>query len=542
MSSLFGNTNTQSSGGGLFGGTTQSSNPGGGLFGNTNTQNANQGGGLFGGGANTQNTGTSLFGNNAAANQTQGGGLFGSTNNAQQQPANGLFSRINTSQPQQQQSGTGLFGATTTQPAQPGTSLFGGTTTQPQQQQTGTGLFGATTTQPAQPATGLFGATIAQQQQAGTGLFGATNTQSQQQQPGTGLFGAQQPQSQTSNLFPAQQQAMPNPNGSLFPQTTPYRTPAAQTFSNPQQTHLSSLLQSGLGNNPSAFGSIGLASQADMARSRLATTGYYATPANEKTVLEQIQTLVRKWDPQSQDTLMQKYLYNAVNGTMAPFFYRNPEENEKDWEEALSKKPAPVHSKDGETAFVPILVRGFHALSERVKVQERTLNALRLRLHEMNDSLSTIMATHQQSLTVRLENARRQHTALEQRAMRVAVKAQVLKNRGYPLDRAEEVLRQTLMKLEGQVSDPRYAAREEEVWARMVALRDRARWLEEEGRRIADQNLPTGAGEGGQSEIGEEVIQKTRKILADYDGQIRHLGKELEEIRKEFQAWEEERR
>jgi len=38
--------------------------------------------------------------------------------------------------------------------------------------------------------------------------------------------------------------------------------------------------------------------------------------------------------------------------------------------------------------------------------------------------------------------------------------------------------------LAGRVADPAFGAREEELWARMVALRERARWLGEEGKRV----------------------------------------------------------
>ncbi len=497
------------------------------LFGapQNSNQNQSQGTGLFGASTNqTQTGGTGLFGSSNTQNQTQGTGLFRSNSNTQNQTqGTGLFGG-STNQPQQQQQNTGLFGSSTTQ-------------NQPQQQQ-GTGLFGSA--QP-QPNTGLFGASTAQpqQQQQTTGLFGASATQNQPQQQ-------QQSNAFSNSLFAnsTNQQPNPNPNASLFPTSQPQRTAAERTFPHPQQTHLSSLLQSGLGGNPSAFGTLGTTSQTDLARSRLAAAGITAIP-NEKSVIEQVQTLVRKWDPNSQDTLIQKYLYNAVNAAYAPFYYRNAEESEREWEEALSKKPAPVENKDGDNvAFVPVLVRGFKALGERVEYQARTVNEMRARLHEMNNSLNAIMATHQQSITVRLENARRQHAALSQRCLRLAVKAQVLRNRGYPLDVAEESLRKSLQGLEAKVFDPQYSAREEEVWARMVALRDRARWLEEEGKRIAaQQNASGGQGGGGKKEgMSDEVVAKTKKVLADYEGQIRHLGRELEEVRREFGEWEDLRR
>ena len=494
------------------------------IFGNLSNQNQSQG----------QNTG--LFGSSTNQPQGQNTGLFGSNTNQTQTPpqGTGLFpTNSNTQNPQQ---GTGLFGANANAPPQ-NTGLFGSNTTT-LNQNTGSSLFG---NRPQN--TGLFGINTTQP----ASQFGGAQTQNAQQNTTPSLFSSQQPTNQQSSAFgPQQQQLQPNLNASLFPQSAPQRTYAERTFTNPQQTHLSSLLQSGLGSNPTAFGSLGTTSQTDLARSRLAASGIYAV-ADEKNTVEQIQTLVRKWDPNSQETLLQRYLYNAVNSAFAPFHHRNPEESEREWEEALAKKPAPIVNKDGDNvSFVPVLARGFKDLANRVEYQARTLNELRSRLHEMNNSLNAMMAKHQQSITVRLENVRRQHTVLASRCLRLAVKTQTLRNRGYPLDGAEEGLRRMLLNLNEQTFDPQYAAREEEIWARMVALRDRARWLEEEAKRVkveAAANAGAADGSGAQGEeVSEEVVVKAKKILADYEGQIRHLEKELGEVRREFEEWEVQRR
>jgi nuclear pore complex protein Nup98-Nup96 len=164
------------------------------LFGNTNTQTNTTGGGLFGQAGQQQNAqqpaaGGGLFGGAA------GGGMFGAKPAA---PATG-----------------GLFGNTQAQqqPAQTG-SLFGNTA------QTGGGLFGSTNNtlgqsqQNNQPKPGgLFG--------GGGGLFGA-QTQQQPQQTGTtgGMFGnLGQSQAPQTSLFGSQNQQQPQQNGmggSLF--------------------------------------------------------------------------------------------------------------------------------------------------------------------------------------------------------------------------------------------------------------------------------------------------------------------------------------
>ena len=73
-----------------------------------------------------------------------------------------------------------------------------------------------------------------------------------------------------------------------------------------------------------------------------------------------------------------------------------------------------------------------------------------------------------------------------------------------------------------------------------MALRERARWLEEETRRLGPALRPEGAERQGQG-VSEEVLVRTRKILREWDGQLRHLGRELEAVGVEFEGWEEGR-
>ncbi|KAI7678546.1 hypothetical protein KC353_g22419, partial [Hortaea werneckii] len=227
---------------------------------------------------------------------------------------------------------------------------------------------------------------------------------------------------------------------------------------------------------------LSLAQQQDLARTRLSQVGL--NPTERTGVITQTENLVRKWDPNSQDTLLQTYLYNAVNAAYAPFYHPTQGEKEDDWERALSEAPTLSGPENDGTKMVPVLVRGFKALGDRVEYQANFVNNLRARLHEMNNSLSAIIAAHQERISVSLEERRRQHVALRERTLRLAVKVQVLRNRGYALDAQEEGLRKQLLALSHSVNDPSFVGREDDIWGRMVALRDRARWLEEETKRI----------------------------------------------------------
>ncbi|KAK3116592.1 Nucleoporin nup57 [Teratosphaeriaceae sp. CCFEE 6253] len=414
--------------------------------------------------------------NNTTSNTNTGASLF--------QPASGT------------QTGQSLFSNLNSQPTNTNTStIFGNNNAQPANNNTSSMFGNPNTTAGATTGQSLFGQPQQQQQQS----FGGFN-QPQQQAQQPSLFAAQAP-FQNSQW---QQQPQPQQQQSFN---------ASQQFPQPQQQ--------------------------DFALSQLRAHGHPdPARADSKPILDAAGTLLRKWDPQSQDSLLQTYLYNAVAPTYAPFFSRNPGEDEKAWEEALSNAPPPIEASSEAGAgvkFVPVLVRGFWDLGQRVEYQAHTVKAMMERLHEMKNSLEAVMAAHGQRITAALEASRRRHAMLAQRTLRLSVKLQVLRNRGYALDTQEEALRKSLLTLSAKVSDPQFAAREEEVWARMVALRERGRWLEEEGKRLGSQ-VQEQAVEG--SGVPENVVVATRKILRDYDVQLRHLGKELEAVRGELGGWE----
>ena len=286
----------------------------------------------------------------------------------------------------------------------------------------------------------------------GGGLFGASNNNNNNNnnnanQQGTGLFGAtQQPQhEQKTSLFGTTQNSA-LANTSVF---------GAQ----PQPPQLAGVLSAGIG--ASVNGTLDLQSQRHFAQSRLQAVGLHDVPYSEKSVEEQILTLQKKWNPESPETLLQKYLYNAVNPAYAPYYHPNPGENEREWEQALSNKPA----GDETTTYIPVQVRGFRALGERLELQAKVLNNLRVTLHEMNNSLSAILTKHQQEISVRIEDTRKQHTVIAQRTLRLAIKCQILRNRGYALDATEEQLRRNIMELESKVLHPTFQSQEEEIWA-----------------------------------------------------------------------------
>ena len=225
----------------------------------------------------------------------------------------------------------------------------------------------------------------------------------------------------------------------------------------------------------------------------------------------------------------------------APYYQPNPGEDEKKWEEALQKKP-------NETA-IPVLIRGSWELGERIKMQDQAVKILRQRMHDINKSLDQRMQDHDLNFTAKVQNARRKHVELSRRTLALATKVQVLRNRGYALDSTEEELRKKLQQLEKGAFDPVLNGRQEEIWARLTVVRERAEMLQNEVKKMGEKA-------GGVDEVIDEenmkAIKKVRsafhlfkftglnvlQLLSDYDSQLEHLKKELDLIRDDFTQWE----
>lgn len=450
------------------------------LFGN-NTDNSNQQqqntskpslfGSLNTGATSQPQQSGSLFGSTTASQPRQGGGLFGTTTASQPQQGGGLFGSLNTNtSATQEQQGGGLFGRITA-PQQTGGGLFG--STQPQQQG---GLFGSTQQPQQQQGGGLFQNQQQPPQQGGSlfGGLGATINQQNQQQQGSSLFGnAAQP----AVPPPQQQQQQDQQPGSVFVQSQ------GSVFQND--------------NSP-----------------------------RQQPVLAQMKLAYSKWDPQNAATSFQTYLYNTVPPEQAPFYGPTAQDDEAKWEEALSKKPSP--------GAIPVLVKGFREIGMRMNMQLQALHTLSGRLHEINSGLSNLLQKHDLSISVRAAECRRKHLRLSHQCLGVAAKAQVLRNRGYAMDGPEEELRNKLALLERSVLDPALNGRSEEIWARMVSVRERGRLLQQEFQKTG-----TGLVQGQGQVADEEVMRRVKKILEDYSSQLGGLTKELDQLQKEWAEWEQ---
>ncbi|KAK8200708.1 Nucleoporin nup57 [Zalaria obscura] len=386
-----------------------------------------------------------------------------------------------------------LFGnlGTQNQQQQSGGSLFGGSLNNNQSKP----LFGASTTNNSQPQqSSLFGNLGQPQQQAQnntSSLFGQPQQNAQQQQPqGGGLLGGLGQSTQNTNTF----------GGSLL---------GASTAQQPQNRF-----------DPTA--SLQTRKETDAS---LPAGDTNTLRTGEKSVQDRIQICFKKWNPQDPECLMQHYFYNYVGPERAPFFHPEPGDDERKWEESLAKKPS--------EGYIPVIAKGFQQLGARLNLQVQAVQQLQLRLHEMNNSLGAMMEKHELQLSVRAAEAKRRHVTLSQRCLSLAIRVQVMRSRGFVLEGVEEELKKKLAALEKGVFDPGFSGREEEIWARMVALRERSRWLQEETEKVGRQ-----VNGGEKAGVDEEVLKKTKKILSDYDAQLTHLRKELGLVQEEYAQWE----
>lgn len=418
--------------------------------------------------------------------------MFGTSLN-QNKPAGGLFgSSLNTNS---QQGGSNLFGGmgsnTQQNQQQQGGGIFGnlGQTNQQNQPQQTSNLFSQTTQQPQQQGSNLFGQN-AQQSQQGGGIFGGfgQSTTQQNQQQGNGLLGQGNQQTQTGGLFGLgqinQQQQQPGQTGAMFGGSTLGQSTQQALPQLGQSTALWQPL------NPRTLHSSYILQMTNI------TLG-------EKTIKDQMITVLDKWDTDSPNCAFKHYFYNKVDDNMAPYYRPSLGEDAAAWEEALSKKPGP--------GYIPVLCVGFQQMGERIQLQQRNLANFNARLHEINDALGQMMQNHETKTSIRAMDARRKHIVLKQRCLALATKVQVLRNRGYAMGGDEEDLRTKLMILEKNIHDPGLDARGEEIWARMLLVQERARMLKTEFDR---------AGNESSDVLDEDTSNKAKKVGLSFCGAI----------------------
>lgn len=76
------------------------------------------------------------------------------------------------------------------------------------------------------------------------------------------------------------------------------------------------------------------------------------------------------------------------------------------------------------------------------------------------------------------------------------------------MDEAEEELKKKLADLERSVFDPSLTGREEEIWARMLAIREHSKRLQSEIEKAGAAKAPEQEGE----ELDESTMKTAKKV------------------------------
>ena len=129
-----------------------------------------------------------------------------------------------------------------------------------------------------------------------------------------------------------------------------------------------------------------------------------------------------------------------------------------------------------------------------------------IRLHDINASLDAQLEIHNQRITARMAECRRKHVMAGKRIMALAAKIQILRNRGYAMDDAEEALKARLEDLARRVLDPSLEGREQEIWARMLGIRERGRRLKAEMEKAGSM------ARNDDSALDEETVRSAKKV------------------------------
>jgi len=370
----------------------------GGLFGNTNNNtsssifgnNNNKSGGLFG---NTSNNTTSggLFGNSNT--NTSSGGLFGNNNNK----STSLFGNSGST------SSGGLFGNTTNNSSSGG--LFGNTNNTSSGGLFGNsntnksgGLFGSSTN----TSGGLFGNS---NNTSSGGLFGNTNNTS----TSGGLFGNSG--SSGSSLFGSNN----NNSGGLFGNTSS----SGGLFGNNTNSSSGGLFGN---NNNNSSGFVFNGSNTNQAQNP------------ELAAME----ILSSYDPSNPKFRFKTVMYMQVQPSQIAQYQKPAELTTEQWDRANRDKP--------ELDCVPVVVKGFEQLKQRVDHFEAGKKSTEVMLAKLKKTIAKMKQDHEAHISSIVEAKKRQFT-LSHRLLKLLRQLAKLRGKNTPLSPEEALIERRLKEI-----------------------------------------------------------------------------------------------
>ncbi|KAK9470840.1 nucleoporin complex subunit 54-domain-containing protein [Dipodascopsis tothii] len=230
-------------------------------------------------------------------------------------------------------------------------------------------------------------------------------------------------------------------------------------------------------------------------------------------IMEQLQKIKNSWDPSSNTYAFQHYFYNKVPPEQAALYAKPADHDQTRWDAAIASRP--------DASSIPVLARGFTDLQKRVNSQEQQVMAYRVRMHEINSKLGTLGTHHDLETTVRLAEMKTRYAMLAHRTLKLAVKIQLVKNRGSAMRPEEEYLKSRFDGLNLRLTDPAVFGRANEIWARMGLVRERVKRSRDEGAR---REAPLAV----DWERDDDQLEKIGRILRDQQTGLVYLAELLE--------------
>jgi len=378
----------------------------GGLFGNTNT---NTSGGIFG----SNNKSGGLFGSNNTSsgglfgsNNTSSGGLFGNTNN---NTSGGLFGSSNTN------TSGGLFGSSNTNTSG---GLFGSNN-----QTSSGGLFGSTNT-----SGGLFGNSTT----SGGGLFGSNNNNKS-----GGLFGNTNTSS-GGGLF-----GNTNTSGGLFGNTN---TSSGGLFGNTNSsgglfgnTNSSGGLFGNTNTSGSLFGNTSGGMFGNTMNNNNSGFVYNSSNASQTQNPELVvQEILGSYTPNNPKFRFQTVMYMQVHPSQIAQYQKPAELTTEQWERAIRDKPEPD--------CVPVVVKGFEQLKQRVDHFEAGKKSTEVMLTKLKKTITKMKQDHEAHLSNIVEAKKRQFT-LSHRLLKLLRQLAKLRGKNTPLSPEEAIIERNLKEI-----------------------------------------------------------------------------------------------
>jgi len=160
----------------------------------------------------------------------------------------------------------------------------------------------------------------------------------------------------------------------------------------------------------------------------------------QKKVIEQIQR-----DPNT--TQFIRIFYNKVEPEDVPKYHKPANITDQQWEEAKANSPDP-------TCMVPVFAIGFQDLFSRVTIQNQVSEDHARILESYKETLKNFRKKHDLEISAKIQEYKQNQAELSLRLLKIMVKFECFRTRGYPVQPSEEHWRNVLEHIQKELNSP----------------------------------------------------------------------------------------